>query len=353
MYLEGIILHCSAHIKQSRSIQAIYHLLKGKKGIQTVHDAHMFHLENFYGIHKRLEKRVFDEKVNKLIEQDLLQVISEEENLCALTEEGTKWLYQYNDKLRLHYFKGMQLHKVDEEFLSRLLLIIQTYTNIKMNHASFIPITDTVSVASWVKDFYRRMSSISPEKILSLLYSDLHTLFQAFPDREANFMIDHMTGYKAYGMSSSQLGHRYNLNNEDIIILRTAIVHNMMEMIEQEKNTLDILPLIIIHHQKGHLITHSAMETYHLLKSGLSLDDISSKRNLKLNTIYDHVVEISLFNKAFSIDDYVSESAQSEIIQAVSTLKSYKLKEIKEKVPDSISYFQIRLVLAKIKISEQ
>nr|WP_253286704.1 helix-turn-helix domain-containing protein [Virgibacillus sp. MSJ-26] len=90
------------------------------------------------------------------------------------------------------------------------------------------------------------------------------------------------------------------------------------------------------------------MTTYNLLNAGFSPEEIKVRRNLKLNTIYDHIVEISLFDKAFNIDDYVSESVINEIKMAVSNTDSYKLKDIKEKVSDEISFFQIRLVLTRI-----
>ena len=349
MYLEGIILHCSENIQQARSISSIYHLLKGKKGIQTVHDARIFQLENFFCIHKTLDKQTFDKKINTLTEHGLLNMISKEDNLYKPSSKGINWLKKHHANLRMSYYKGIELHKKDDEFFERLQLLIQTYTNIKMNHFSFIPVIESTSITMWVKKFYKKMATFSASEILLFLYNDLYLIFRSFSEWEAHFFIDHMTGYKKYGMSSNQLSEKYHLNYDDIKLLRTALLHKTLEIVEKEKSKFQLLPLITVNSFESQFITNSAKITYSLLKKGWTIDEISRKRKLKRNTINDHVVEIALYDASFPINDYVSEPIKVEINRAIMSTKSYKLKDIKEKVSDSISYFQIRLVLAKTK----
>ena len=349
MYLEGIILHCSENIRQSRSISSIYHLLKGKKGIQTVHDARIFQLENFFSIHKTLDKQTFDKIINTLTEHGMLNIISKEDNLYKPSSKGIDWLKKHCENLRLSYFKGIEFHKRDGEFFERLQLLIQTYTNIKMNHFSFIPVIESTSVTLWVKKFYKKMATFSASEVLSLLYNDLYLLFRLFSEMEAHFFIDHMTGYKHYGMSSKQLSEKYHLNYDDIKLLRTALLHKSLEIVEKQKSKFQLLPLITANSFESQFITNSANITYSLLNKGWTLDEIARKRKLKRNTINDHVVEIALYDSTFSINDYVSEPVKVEINRAIMSTKSFKLKDIKEKVSDSVSYFQIRLVLAKTK----
>lgn len=347
MYLRGIILHCQLHIKQSRSISSIFHLLKGKRGIQTVHDARIFQLEKLFGIYSSLDKETFEKEVESLTKQEYLVMDMEKENVYLLTNKAQHWLDQYQQDLRLNYFNGLKYNQTAGDFLKRLLLLIQTYTNLHMNRSSFIPVVDTPSVISWVKDYYKKMTSVPTENILYLLYADLNDVLERFPEKEAQFFLDHLSGYNRYGMASSQLSKKYQLNRINIPLLRTAIIHKMLSIIEKEKAHLKILPSINIKESENIFITNTSMLTYKFLQLGLSPEEIANKRNLKLNTIYDHIVEIALFDPFFTINDYVSESIITEIKAAISNTESYKLKDIKEKISKDISYFQIRLVLAR------
>ena len=71
-----------------------------------------------------------------------------------------------------------------------------------------------------------------------------------------------------------------------------------------------------------------------------------SIRRLKKSTIEDHLVELALHNKEFSIDPYISIEKQQQIQKAVKKLNSKQLKHIYHEVKNA-DYFEIRLVLAK------
>jgi len=347
VFLKGIILYCQSHIKQSRSIFSIFHLLKGKRGIQTVHDAHLFRLKHLFGIYPTLSKISFEKEIEALINKEYL-MHAEQENVYSLTSRAFTWLSVHQRELRLEYFNGLSHHQITDTFFDRLLLFIQTYTNIQMNFYSFIPVRDSTSITSWLKDYYKKTVNVHADEILFILYTDLDKLLKKITENEAHFFIDHLSGYKKYGMTTSQLSKKYNINIIDLPLLRTAIIHKMLTIINKDNNQFKILPALIPERVENTFITNTTMTTYNLLNAGFSPEEIKVRRNLKLNTIYDHIVEISLFDKTFNIDDYVSESAVQEIKVAISDTDSYKLKDIKEKVSGEISFFQIRLVLTRI-----
>ncbi|MEK1830637.1 helix-turn-helix domain-containing protein [Priestia megaterium] len=84
-----------------------------------------------------------------------------------------------------------------------------------------------------------------------------------------------------------------------------------------------------------------------MASKGKKLEEIAYIRRLKESTIEDHIAELALFVPSFSIDAYVSPKQQEKIISAFEGLRTNKLKVIKEEVKDDVTYFQIRLVLAK------
>lgn len=346
LLLRGIIIKCSMHIEDERSINATYHLLTGKRSIQTVQDTHMYELDRFFGILNGLNKTHFDQIIQELIHERLLVLTST--NTCKPTKKGIDWLDENQSSLPFTYFKGLTYHAIDHIFLDRLILLVQVLTNKKMNHTRYIPVIDKQVITNWLKSFYRQIKT-NIDVQLTLTYQELHRLFQHFPENEATMFVDRLTGYDHYGMSIPQLARTYHMSEDHIRLLFIGISHQMLDLIQQNPNQYPLLLQVIEDLPTGGFMTQSAHQTYELLKRGYTTDEIVRKRRLKINTIYDHIVEIALYDNSFSIDPYVSVQKRIEIMKAIRQTKSSKLKTIKDELTDDTSYFQIRLVLAFIK----
>lgn len=347
MYLKGLILYCHSYIQQSRSIYSTFHLLRGKKGIQSLHDARLFDLENIFGIYPTLNKKVFDQTVDSLINLNFIEKSISVDHVYTITSKGNKWLEVNNEKLYIKSYNGLKYNKKDNLFFERLLLFIQTFTNLKGKNKSFIPIVDDPNIINWVKESYRNMSRFSTDKIVYNLYYELHFLLKSFSDKEAEFIIDHLSGYDFYGLNANQLAKKYLIELKDIYLIRTALIHRMLKIIGHNITTYKLLSKFINLDDTSPFLMNTTLTTYKLLEKGLSPEQIANSRYLKLNTIYDHIVEIALFDDYFLISKYVSDQQKKEISKAILHTKTYKLKNIKNKVSKDISYFQIRLVLTE------
>lgn len=340
-------MKCSLHIKEERSIGSIFYLLTGKKSIQTVQDAHLYELNRYYGIIKKMEKSTFDQVVNELIDQKLLTHTADSSSTGKPTSEGMKWLKENECHVPFSYFNGLTFHEIDIVYLERLYLLIQVLTNSKMKHTSYIPVIDTPSITRWMKYFYKkRLSQIDTR--LKDVYHELFYLLDQFPDDEAEIFVDRLTGFQHYGMSIQQLSNRYKRSVIDVQILLIGMTHHMLDTIQRNIDQFPLLSTVIEDLQTNRLITQSAKRTYDLIIKGHSIDQIAQLRKLKLNTIYDHIVEISLHDPDFPIHLYVSEEKQREIVKVAQQMNTSKLKKIKDIVSEDISYFQIRLALTSI-----
>ncbi|WP_182916973.1 helix-turn-helix domain-containing protein [Bacillus sp. PK3_68] len=78
----------------------------------------------------------------------------------------------------------------------------------------------------------------------------------------------------------------------------------------------------------------------------MSIEEISTHRRLKQSTVEDHVVELAFNYPGFSIRPFVDKATEEQVLKAAAVLSNKRIKPIKERLPD-VSYFQIRLVLAK------
>ncbi|RLQ95465.1 DNA helicase RecQ [Falsibacillus albus] len=90
-------------------------------------------------------------------------------------------------------------------------------------------------------------------------------------------------------------------------------------------------------------------ETYEMLMDGLSIDEIAQKRGLALPTIENHILKSIDEGKTIDLEGYLSENDQELIQKAIDIVGTEKLKDMKEQLPEEISYFMIKLFLATAK----
>jgi uncharacterized protein YpbB len=333
-------------IEKARSINGVYYILQGKPSIQTIQDTHLFGLEHYFGLLKTMKKQQFLDVVDGLVQADYLQKEAQD-NHFIVTKQGLALLEQKN-ALQHHHFNGMLYSQTADLFFMRLQLLIQAWTNAKQHHFTYIPIVEDREVAKWVRGFYRKSKDRIADGLFTL-YDELSHLLATLPTREVNLWIDQLSGYQVIGKTMDQLAIKYNLTTFDVQLSTVHVLHFILRKLEKGQAHCPLLTAI----QKGlgtsRKITGSAEQTYTLLNKGFSPEHIAQSRSLKLGTIYDHLVEIALFDAHFPLDDYVPPMVQKQIYEALQYAPTWRLKEIKEQVADDISYFQIRLVLAKIK----
>lgn len=345
MLLEGIILNSVLQIKNNRSINSIYYLLSGKRSVQTVQDAHIYEIENFFGIFHTLEKSEFDRIVKQLLDDKRLISDQALENTYLITSVGKKWLTDYNSKIPYDYFNGIKYIEIDRIFYARLLLLIQVLTNRKMKNSTYIPVIDQISITSWVTQIYQKLKN-NVDDSLKRLYTELHHLLLNFSEVEATIFVCRLTGYKQYGMSINQLASKHNMSVSDVQLLLIGMVHRLLNLITSDQQEYEFMSVFVSDLSMTGFISQSARRTRSLLDKQYDLKTISQLRRLKMNTIYDHIVEIALADTDFVIDPYVTIKDQHDIIEVYQRMNSTKLKEIKKNVNEDISYFQIKLVLA-------
>ena len=89
--------------------------------------------------------------------------------------------------------------------------------------------------------------------------------------------------------------------------------------------------------------------TYILLESGLSPEEIAEKRNLSVNTIYNHIAHLVFHKKIEDIRSYVDEECEKIIQEKMESMPENKenIYAIKKTLPKNISYNDIKITLAK------
>lgn len=346
LLLQQIILQSLSKIKDERTVNSIYHLLTGKQSIQTIQDAHLFHLEVFFSLYKSLRLSEFNEQLSILINQNYIQ--QSDSNRYELTVRGKAFLEASN--IENYYWNGMAYRQVDDEFSKRLLLMIQVWTNRQAKINKYIPIIDDWSTTNWAKQFYRQEGR-KVTALLQQVYESLVVIFSKLDPIYPQIFIKQITTASSIGLTYEQLAEHFQQSPTTIFLLEKNYIHFMLKIVRESEGEHELLKKMIVdlnEQEQTHTVTTSAQATKRLVENGLTLEEIAFKRQLKMTTIYDHIVEIALYDKGFPIDRFISPEEKSVIYNIVKENQSFKLKAIKERVGDDISYFQIRLALTQV-----
>lgn len=90
-------------------------------------------------------------------------------------------------------------------------------------------------------------------------------------------------------------------------------------------------------------------ETVSLYTKSFSPEKIAKIRNLGLSTVYSHLLKWYLDGGDLRLEELITPREEIQILTAISQVSdSTKLRSIKEKLPEEITYEKIKLVCAKI-----
>lgn len=126
----------------------------------------------------------------------------------------------------------------------------------------------------------------------------------------------------------------------------------VLELAEAGKKVLDEkikIELQTIKEQKPITVGESEEKTFELFSLGKTIEEIAKERSLEISTIYSHLYNL-IVNNYLSSSDVVPEEKIQQVIEVYNQFKNEpRLRELKEKLPENISYGEIKCVLADLK----
>ena len=323
---------------QTRSLSAVLHLLNGKKSIQTIQDSYLYSVQYLYNIFS--EENVDCVQVIQQLENGNFIVIDNQQ--AFLTNNGRDFLQENEEHFQyLYELKPFLLQKQARVFLPRLILTIQLLSNTAANTKRFLPVITNRNIQAWVKNFYYK--SIKENNVRGELYNELYSILKCSTEEFADIFVDSLTGSNHYGATRLQSAMKVNMTEIEFSVWWSLHIQKLIEIMKEER-----YPILSEFCQIEEMtITTSANKTYDLLTKGYSVDEISNIRKLKRPTIEDHIIEIAYVFDNFPYEMYIFDKQYNEIIESLSSMDTIKLGEVKGKVNKEITYFQIRLALAK------
>ncbi len=94
-------------------------------------------------------------------------------------------------------------------------------------------------------------------------------------------------------------------------------------------------------------IASTHLKTLDLFKQGLSPSDISLKRNIRLNTVNEHLAKLIEAGYPIDIDKLIDKKRRTAIEEAIAKVSPHSLRNIREEAGETYDYQEIKLVRAK------
>src|SRR5690625_3389836 len=139
-------------MKEERTIYSIFYLLKGKRSIQTVQDAHLFNLTSYYGIYKKISLHEYDVILQNLLDEQKINY-NDTTHTYFITKKDESYIREDNNSQV--FFSGMKYNNVARSFYKRLILFIQMYAIMKRVNQRYMPIIEDIQTVNIINNLYR------------------------------------------------------------------------------------------------------------------------------------------------------------------------------------------------------
>ncbi len=335
MLFEELIISIMKAVNLERTVSSPFHLIKGKKSGQTIQDIGYYRLHPYFALMPKLEKKAYDEVLQRLFLKKMLlpneEVIDLTETALHMEIPPTKlngWKYRGNEML----------------FFNRLSLIVQTLSFTSQKEYRFDPVLNATHLQGWVKTYLVNIKYREPESVKRFKQEVYNSLDVApVPEDYKLMLMQRLTGSSLSGLTWEQIASSRGIQPLDAQLAVIETLHAWLDVLEAGEFPL-IKPLLAGVVQRSPL-TESAERTEKLFKQGLSLEEIAAIRQLKTSTIEDHFVELAMNDPAFDYTVFIPQKLYRNIAEISAKQNTKRLRDIKDKLPEA-SYFQIRLALA-------
>lgn len=341
MLFQQILLKILLKFQNERTISAAFHLLKGKRSGQTIQDVGLFHMHQYFGLLPKLARGHFDEQIDLLFAKKYIHI--EENGIYHMTDIGVK----LSSEPLSHRFDGWHYRGNEHVFFARLALVVQGLSHQTAGLKSFIPIEKDEEVQRMVREFLRT-NQFQQHSLQSKVYLEIEKGLENIPVEELvkTLIVSRLSGFQEPGLTWQQMAFGFHMQEMDIRLMYCSGLQQWVNEILTDAPNYPYLNQLTQGIRIERMLTSSANETAQLYKRGISLEQISSMRKLKLNTIEDHIVELAMNDATFNIESFVNWEDQQMIMTASEDYQTKKLKVLREIMPH-VSYFQLRLALAK------
>lgn len=338
MELSALLLYIICQLDGERTIYAGYHLLRGKRSGQTLQDVEYYQLKPFFSILPKLNVEQFDAAAATLKKDKL--IVEDDQAFVHLTERGLAAA----SRLQKFHFNGWDYRGRELLFFARLSLTVQTVSHFGKGERSFLPTQRNRDIQFFVKKLLHRQPIGDPQFSRTLGQEVFLAVERSGMTEKQKLIFTHrLDGFQCTGWTWDQLATAFDESSTSVYLSFIESLHLLLKTIDQVKD-VPILQKMTENIKVSTHLTDSSLKTKLLFGQGMSMEEIAASRNLKMSTIEDHFVEMSINDVQFPVEEFVSQAEMEAVWRKAEELGTKRLRLLKDEFAN-LSYFQLRLIL--------
>lgn len=334
------------------TIPQILHVFQGKRTPSMLYLAEISNWHHGFSQLKNITKEQLVEISGKLSRKEF---IIEKEKGYLLTESGFNTCRSY---FKSHYYP----HKVNSfsninarlALWNRLQLYTQVFSEFTYQNSQYVPIIKNPSDQENVRQLFSAFQSEKVD-ISNRWIKENEYVFDQLEDTSAIILANSLTGHQLIGKTRKQIAQNLEISLSEFHFLFLDSLEELIKVIEEEASRVPLLLEILkqVYQETDLGLSQSTYETYVLLKSGRTIDQIAKKRFLKANTIKEHILEIAFVFKEFPYEAFIPEEIHIVLNNEFDCDPSITYKEVHSRYED-IEFIHFRLTeLERMRMTDE
>lgn len=350
----AIALNAMLPLANERTLQSAYYILRGRKANQTLQDVHLYSLYPYYRMFSRFPREDWEKIVLTLFQRGWIfpaqPTGTNSKPTFLVSDKGIQYAQQSYEKYRFDVwfapFTQSDLAERIEPFWSRLHLMVQTISQMKQADLSFIPVVSDKFAQRFVKAQLSESNSRSLWK--EKMADELFHLWEPLDDEVQELLFNQLSGAGQVGKTIGQIAGTRKMSRGYLLLqFRYGLAASISRLLSESDLFPLLSKLVLESHKLDPRLTESAARTYAFLQIGMQKEAIAARRQMKVSTIEDHLVEIALRCPEWDDTGYVPSDLAQRIVETSEQLETSRLRVIKDHLGNAVSYLQIRLALAR------
>ncbi len=262
-----------------------------------------------------------------------------------LTEIGQT---AYREYFKTHYYpkeiQSFTYAMIRTPFWNRLQLYSQVFSEMSYQNNTYVPVIKHPHHQENVRHLFQQ---VGPNKkgLFTQWVKEQTYLFHQMDEQRANVLANLLTGHDQVGKTKEQIRMSLQMEPLEFYFYLMDTLEVLLQTIHAQKKkvplTSAILTTLLIERNLG--LSASTKQTYDLLKSKKTFEQIAQLRNIKVNTVREHILEMAFVFDHFPFETFVPQEIMRQLNKQFDKNPEYSYKEAVSDF-DSIEFMHFRLV---------
>lgn len=320
----------------------IFHILRGKRTPSMFYMTEMNKWHHGFSNEPRIEREQLKRLLNRLETADL---ITPKEKGYLLTKKGKESVQAYFQK---HYFpqkiKSFSNLHIHHSFWNRVQLFTQVFSETSYQNNSYIPIIKDPIHQERVRQLFQEVNG-KIHLVLSQWIEEQQVILKELESKKATVLANFLTGHQILGKTRIQIAKELGMSLDELKVYLRDLLEEVIEKIKAQKKQLPLHYEIIrqINEENFLGLSQSTYQTYQMLSHGLGIEQIANERQIKENTVKEHILEIAFIFDAFPVSEFVSQEMYADLSKQFEQDKAFTFKKAVLK-NEELEFYHYRLV---------